>query len=104
MHSTCISLQKLLGRGDASAALFGSQDWNAYAIHCFKDVLGDPLGDQLGGRRVLAKLIDGQNTVAHHLGLGGGEGREHQTGTIAQNKTVVEVQGLVVSQAKGLAT
>lgn len=52
--------------------------------------------DEADRTGILAQLIDGEHTVASEIGLGGGKVGEYETGAIAEDDTLAEMDGLEV--------
>ena len=98
---TGIGVEKLVGSGNAGAAFLERPGLDLDTVDGLKEGLGNAAGDDGGGAGVLAHLINGQDTVADELGLGVGEVGEDETGTIAKEDVVAEVDGLEMLRLAG---
>ncbi|KAH9830066.1 hypothetical protein Tdes44962_MAKER09090 [Teratosphaeria destructans] len=94
--SSGVGPQHLLAGGDARAAFLDGADVDLHAVDGFQERARDPLRDQRRRTGVLAELVDGEDAGADELGFGGGEVGEDETGTVAQDDAVGEVDGLEV--------
>ena len=52
--------------------------------------------NQLNGANIVSHRVDVEHATSHHLGLRVRKGGEHQAGTIAQTKILVQIQRLEV--------
>jgi hypothetical protein len=69
-------------------------DFNSDGIGSLQDFPRHSSTDELYWRTVFPHLVDGQDTITDHVGLGVDELREDQTRTITQGDLVGEGQGL----------
>ena len=63
-------------------------DFDPNGISTLQDLPGHSSTDELDRRAVFTHLVDGQDTVTDHVGLGMDELREDQTRTITQRDLV----------------
>ncbi|RUO95793.1 hypothetical protein BC936DRAFT_143212 [Jimgerdemannia flammicorona] len=93
---TRIRNQQFFPSRHAITAFFLRPSPDLKPINSPQHLLGYPLGDKCGGSRKFSQLIDGEDTVADHVGLRGGEGGEDQARAIAEDEGGSEVDCLEV--------
>jgi len=98
VESTChgVRAQELRGCGNTGASLLERSRLDVDAVHGLEETLRDPQRDEPDGARVLAHLVDGQDAVADEVGFREGEVGEYETGAVAQDDALAEVDGLEV--------
>ena len=94
IERTGIRGQELGGRWDASSTFTDGERHDAETVHALENFLRDALRDESDGSRVLAHLIDGQDTITDEVGLRGGKLREDESGTIAKEHLGGKSNGL----------
>lgn len=96
-----VGAEELGGRGHAGAALLAGARLDVDAVDGLEERLRHALRDEPDGARELAELVNGQDAVAHEVGLCRGEVGEHETGAVAEDHAVAEVDGLEVLRLAG---
>ena len=94
MKLTGIGRQQILPSHLARSAVFLRLDVYADTISPFQDLPRYSLAQQVGRRRVLSHLVDGQDSVNDHVRLGVGKLGEDETGAVAQGDLVRQVECL----------
>lgn len=93
---TGIGDQQILALQFAIAALLRPTDLHRQAIRCLEHFPWYPLHHERRRARVLTQLIDRQHAVAHEIRTRRRELREHESGTVAEDDGVGEVDRLEV--------
>ena len=104
VEATCggVRPEQLLGCGHTRSAFLERSGLDADAVRRLQEVAGDAERHETDGTRELAHLVDGEDAIADEVGLCGGEVGEDETGTVAEDHAVGEVDGLeVLGLARG---
>lgn len=93
--------EELSGGWDTGTALLDRTSADCDSVDGLEEGLGHTQCDEANRAQELAELVDGEDAVADEVGLCGGKVGEDETGAIAEDDSVAQVDGLEVLGLSG---
>jgi hypothetical protein len=85
---TGIGLEEIVWPNFTVSPLFALSHPDAQTVGGLNDVARKPLNNQANRANILSQLVDGQDTVADQIRLGGGKLGEDETGAVAEGNRI----------------